>query len=67
VASQSLASGGSQTAAGPIAGAVLQATTRVGSIRLGLDLQVDARLFRLNDATVVRPGGSLSLVALFNP
>ena len=67
VAAQSLAGGGSQTAAGPIAGAVLQATTRVGSIRLGLDLQAEARLFRLNDATVVRPGGSLSLVALFNP
>jgi len=24
-------------------------------------------LFRLNDAMVVRPGASLSLVALFNP
>jgi hypothetical protein len=63
----SSAGGGSRTAAGPIAGAVLQATTRVGGVRLGLDLQAEARLFRLNDATVVRPGGSLSLVALFNP
>ncbi len=66
-AQQSIAGGGWQTAAGPIAGAVLQATTRLGSVRLGLDLQAEARLFRLNDATVVRPGGSLSLIALFNP
>ena len=50
-----------------IAGGVLQATTRLGSIRLGLDLQAEARFFRLNDAAVVRPGASLSLVALFSP
>ena len=66
-ASQSMSDGSSHRASGPLAGAVLQATTRVGSVRFGLDLQVDGRLFRLNDAMVVRPGGSLSLVALFNP
>lgn len=67
VAVQSVAGGGSHTGGGPLAGGLLQATTRVGPVRFGLDLQVDARLFRLNDATVVRPGASLSLVALFNP
>jgi len=66
-ASQSVSAGASYTGGGPIAGGVLQATTRLGSIRLGLDLQAEARFFRLNDATVVRPGASLSLVALFNP
>ena len=66
-ASQELAGGGSRTGAGPIAGGVLQATMRLGRIRLGLDLQGEARFFRLNDAAVVRPGASLSLVALFNP
>ena len=59
--------GGSYTGSGPLAGAVLQATMRVGRVRLGLDLQGEARFFRLNDAAVVRPGASLSLVALFNP
>jgi hypothetical protein len=67
VASQSIAGGAAHTASGPLAGAVLQATTRVGPIRLGLDLQAEGRLFRLNDATVIRPAASLSLVALFNP
>jgi len=66
-ASQSVSGGASYTGGGPIAGGVLQATTRLGSIRLGLDLQAEARFFRLNDAAVVRPGASLSLVALFNP
>ena len=67
VASQAIAGGQSRTGAGPIAGGVLQATTRVGRVRLGLDLQGEARFFRLNDAAVVKPGASLSLVALFNP
>ena len=67
VVSQALAGGASYTGAGPIAGGVLQATMRVGKVRLGLDLQGEARFFRLNDASVVRPGASLSLVALFNP
>jgi hypothetical protein len=67
VASQARANGPSYTGAGPIAGGVLQATMRVGKVRLGLDLQGEARFFRLNDAAVVRPGASLSLVALFNP
>ncbi|HEY4883865.1 MAG TPA: caspase family protein [Myxococcales bacterium] len=66
-ASQSVSGGASFTGGGPIAGGVLQATTRLGSIRLGLDLQAEARFFRLNDAAVVRPGASLSLVALFGP
>jgi hypothetical protein len=66
-ASQSVSAGASYTGGGPIAGGVLQATTRLGSIRLGLDLQAEARFFRLNDAAVVRPGASLSLVALFSP
>jgi len=67
VASQSVSGGPSYTGAGPLAGAVLQATTRAGPIRLGLDLQGEARFFRLNDSGVVRPGGSLSLVVLFHP
>jgi hypothetical protein len=67
VVSQAEPGGPSYTAAGPIAGGVLQATLRVGKVRLGLDLQGEARFFRLNDAAVVRPGASLSLVALFNP
>jgi hypothetical protein len=67
VASQAVAGGSSYTGGGPIAGGVLQATMRVGKVRLGLDLQGEARFFRLNDAAVVRPGASLSLVALFNP
>ena len=67
VASQSASRGASYTGAGPLAGAVLQGTTRAGPVRLGLDLQADARFFRLNDSGVVRPGGSLSLVVLFNP
>lgn len=67
LASQAVAGGGSHLASGPMAGGVLQATTRLGPVRVGLDLQVDARLFRLNDRAVVRPGTSLSLVALFNP
>jgi hypothetical protein len=65
---QQVASGGtSYTGSGPIAGGVLQGTWRLGKVRLGLDLQAEARFFRLNDAAVVRPGASLSLVALFNP
>jgi len=67
IASQSVSGGSTYTGAGPLAGAVLQATTRAGPVRLGLDLQADARFFRLNDSGVVRPGGSLSLVVLFNP
>lgn len=67
VVSQQLAGGASYTGSGPIAGGVLQATMRVGKVRLGLDLQAEARFFRLDDAAVVRPGASLSLVALFNP
>ncbi|HYS07524.1 MAG TPA: caspase family protein [Myxococcales bacterium] len=67
-ASQTLTDGsGSYNASGPQAGGVLQATTRIGPVRVGLDLQAEARFFRLNDAAVVRPGISLSLVALFNP
>jgi hypothetical protein len=66
VASQA-ASGASYTAAGPLAGGVLQATMLFGRVRLGLDLQAEARFFRLNDAATVRPAASLSLVALFNP
>jgi len=67
VTSQSVSGGSSYTGAGPLAGAVLQATTRVGPMRLGLDLQANARFFRLNDSAAVRPGGSLSIVVLFNP
>ena len=40
---------------------------RSETMNLGLDLQGEARFLRLNDAAVVRPGASLSLVALFNP
>jgi hypothetical protein len=57
----------SYTGSGPLAGGVLQATMLFGRVRLGLDLQAEARFFRLNDAATVRPAGSLSLVALFNP
>jgi hypothetical protein len=68
VASQAMQGGASsRTGSGPLAGAVLQGTMRLGPIRLGLDLQGEARFFRLNDAAVVRPGASLSLVALFTP
>ncbi|HYY51961.1 MAG TPA: hypothetical protein VE755_03760, partial [Myxococcales bacterium] len=67
VASQAIPGSPSHMASGPIAGAVLQGTMRLGRVRLGLDLQGEARFFRLNDAAVVRPGASLSLVALFNP
>jgi len=57
----------SYTGSGPLAGGVLQATMLFGRVRLGLDFQAEARFFRLNDAATVRPAGSLSLVALFNP
>jgi hypothetical protein len=67
VTSQAMAGGPSYTGAGPLAGGVLQATMRIGKMRLGFDLEAEARFFRLNDASVVRPGASLSLVALFNP
>ncbi|HET7788088.1 MAG TPA: caspase family protein [Myxococcales bacterium] len=69
IASQSIKAPGieSHTGAGPLAGGVLQATMRVGRMRLGLDLDVEARFFRLNDASVAKPAASLSLVALFNP
>jgi hypothetical protein len=58
---------GAHTAGGPLAGGVLQATWRLGGMRLGLDLQADARFFKLNDANTVKPAASLSLVALWNP
>ncbi len=67
VASQATVNAGTHTGGGPIAGAVLQGTTRMGPMRLGLDLQAEARFFRLDGSSVVRPGASLSLVALFNP
>jgi hypothetical protein len=67
VANQALAGGSSYTASGPLAGGVLQATRRFGSVRLGVDVQADARMFRLNDATIVRPGLSFALVAVFSP
>ncbi|MGE5049354.1 MAG: caspase family protein [Deltaproteobacteria bacterium] len=67
IASQSLVNGESHTGAGPLAGGVLQATMRMGKMRLGLDLDVEARFFRLDNASVAKPAASLSLVALFNP
>ncbi len=67
IASQSLINGVSHTGAGPLAGGVLQATMRVGKMRLGLDLDVEARFMRLDQASVVKPAASFSLVALFNP
>jgi hypothetical protein len=67
IASQSLINGVSHTGAGPLAGGVLQATMRVGKMRLGLDLDVEARFFRLDQASVAKPAASFSLVALFNP
>jgi hypothetical protein len=36
-------------------------------MRLGLDLDVEARFFRLDNASVAKPAASLSLVAVFNP
>jgi hypothetical protein len=61
--------GTSQThlASGPLAGGVLQATMRLGHMRLGLDLEGEARFFNLNGSAVAKPAASLSLVALFNP
>jgi len=54
-------------ASGPLAGGVLQATMRLGHMRLGLDLEGEARFFNLNGSAVAKPAASLSLVALFNP
>ncbi len=60
-------SSGSHIAGGPLAGGVLQATWRIGGVRLGVDLEAEARFFKLNDASTVKPAASLSLVALWNP
>jgi hypothetical protein len=47
------------------AGLAFMASVPVGPIRLGLDVSAAAQLYRLNDRTVVRPGGSAGLLVLF--
>lgn len=46
-------------------GGAMMATVPVGPLRLGLDLSIAAQLYRLNDGTVVKPGGSAGLLLLF--
>jgi hypothetical protein len=41
------------------------ASIPIGPVRLGLDVSAAAQLYRLNDETVVRPGGSAGLLLLF--
>jgi hypothetical protein len=47
------------------AGAALMASIPLGPVRLGLDVSAAAQLYKLNDKTVVRPGGSAGLLLLF--
>jgi hypothetical protein len=47
------------------AGVAFMASVPVGPLRLGLDVSAAAQLYRLNDRTVVRPGGSAGLLVLF--
>ncbi|MGA8890457.1 MAG: caspase family protein [Anaeromyxobacteraceae bacterium] len=47
------------------AGLACMASIPVGPLRLGIDVSAAAQLYRLNDRTVVRPGGSAGLLVLF--
>ncbi len=60
---QSLADGRSFTAGAPQLGGAVVATLRAGPVRVGLEGALAAELFRLDGVTVVRPGGSLALLA----
>ncbi len=46
-------------------GATAMASLPVGPLRIGLDASLSAQVYRLNDATVVRPGASAGLLLLF--
>ena len=47
------------------AGPTAIVSTRVGSMRIGLDASFGAQLFKLNGESAVRPQATLGLVALF--
>ena len=60
---QSLADGRSFTAGAPQLGGAVVASARAGPVRIGLEASLAAQLFRLDGAAVIRPGGSLALLA----
>jgi Caspase domain len=62
---QDLASGGTQSGGDASLSAVALASTRVGSVRFGLDLSAGAQAFKLNGEHVVRPVATAGLVVFF--
>jgi hypothetical protein len=62
---QDLAAGGSRSGGDASLSAIALASTRVGSVRLGLDVSAGAQTFKLDGERIVRPTATAGLVVFF--